>query len=161
MLKEGQTSALAMAGAAGVIMMAVIKQQEASLAFVYAMVEERDAKRRDALKVQRVFQASAYLMGEVGVVSTLIVEKVLKEAQFFAKLMVEEEDVHLKGVPKVRKEVLLFARDMGVASDVCLEVGPVQRVSMGLLYSVLLMGVVNVALQRAAQRVPEGELIIV
>lgn len=78
MLKGRQISVLNMVEAADAIMKVATKLQEADLAYIYAMVGARDAKKRGAPRVQRVSQSYAFPMEAAGAVSTLIVERVLK-----------------------------------------------------------------------------------
>lgn len=134
--RDGQTFALPMVEGADALMMIVPRLQEADLAYAYAMVAVKDARKKGALKVLRVFQGCAFLMEAAGVVSTLIVERVRKEAPSFVKDMGVEGDASLMDAPKVQRVVPLSAKLTVVARDAHLEVVCAQRVSTEVLHFV-------------------------
>lgn len=116
MRKDVLISALAMVVAGVALVITVPELPEESRDCAFGMVVARDARKRIAQRVQKVFLVSASHMEVVADVSILNVTKVLKEAHCFAKDTVVVNAAHIQGATRVQREAPLSARAMGEAN---------------------------------------------
>jgi hypothetical protein len=160
--KVAQISVLPMVAGGDAVVRVVLGLPEENLVCASDMVGVRDARKKIAQRVQKVYLVSAFLMEVVGDANSQDAPRGHKGAPCYVRHMVGGNAALLQDAPRVLKGALLFVKateeEKGVPSNV---VGFVVRVYMEGPTSASHMGVERGVLYLSAQRVQEDVQIFV